>query len=81
MKASILDLRKHMGKILKALDHNESVTLTYRGREKATIVPKTKASISDASRHSTFGLWSDRKDLKDVDAAVRRIRKARFNAV
>lgn len=80
MKASIIDLRRHMGKILKALDNNESITLTYRGREKATIVPKTRQK-TDASEHAAFGMWADRDDLKDVKKAVRDIRKSRFNAL
>ncbi len=81
MKASILDLRRHMGDILKALDRNEKVTLTYRGHEKATIVPQKTAQASRLSRHPAFGLWAKRTDLKDVDAVVRNIRKGRTDAV
>ena len=65
MKASITDMRKNMGKILKALDNNDLVTLTYRGREKATIVPKTQTPPS-AADHSAFGMWKDRGDLQGV---------------
>ena len=35
MKASILDLRRRMKDVLLALDRNESVTIFYRGKEKA----------------------------------------------
>ena len=48
MKASILDLRHHMREILKALDKNETVTLTYRGKEKGTIIPADHDKKTDA---------------------------------
>lgn len=81
MKASILDLRRHMGEVLKALDRNENVTLTYRGYEKATIVPKKATGEMRMKNHPAFGLWEKRSDMKDVDAVVRNIRKGRMNAV
>ena len=81
MRASILDLRRHMGDILKALDRNEKVTLTYRGHEKATIVPKKMEQAGRMTQHPAFGLWKKRTDLKDVDVAVRNIRKGRTHAV
>jgi len=81
MKASILDLRRHMGEVLKALDRNENVTLTYRGHEKATIIPKKAAEATSTKKHPAFGLWEKRSDMEDVDAVVRDIRKGRMNAV
>jgi antitoxin (DNA-binding transcriptional repressor) of toxin-antitoxin stability system len=81
MKASILDLRRHMRKILAALDMNETVTLTYRGKEKAKIVPTAKATrAAKLQEHRAFGIWGDRTDLADVDTAVRKIRKGRVDA-
>ena len=81
MRASILDLRRHMREILKALDQNEPVTLTYRGNEKATIIPKKHAVDFDFKKHPTFGIWSDEKDMEDVTSFVRQLRKGRFNAL
>ena len=81
MKASILDLRRHMSAILKALDRNENVTLTYRGHEKATIVPKKTAHKVSMENHPAFGLWQNRKDIQDVEVAVRNIRKGRVHVV
>lgn len=81
MKASILDLRRHMGEVLKALDRNENVTLTYRGHEKATIVPKKAGGEIHMKNHPAFGLWEKRSDMDDVDATVRNIRKGRMNAI
>jgi antitoxin (DNA-binding transcriptional repressor) of toxin-antitoxin stability system len=81
MKASILDLRRKMSSIVKALDQNESITLTYRGHKKATIVPAKGKIAVDIQKHSAFGMWADRKDLTDVNAHVRKIRKGRSNAL
>lgn len=79
MNASVLDLRKNMRNVIAALDRNESVTLTYRGREKALIVPCGRGHVrKKASEHSAFGIWADRKDMEDVGAYVRTLRKGRF---
>ena len=80
MKASILDLRRRMKDILLALDRNESVTILYRGKEKAILSPirqRTKEPVKD---HEAFGMWRDRKDMTDVDAYVRNLRKGHLNA-
>ncbi|MCX5673964.1 MAG: type II toxin-antitoxin system Phd/YefM family antitoxin [Planctomycetota bacterium] len=79
MKASVLDLRRRMKDILRALERNESVTLLYRGRPKGIIRPvggtKARGKVRD---DPAFGMWKDRKDMKDVDAFVRSLRKDRY---
>ncbi len=78
MNATVLDLRKNMKGVIAALDRNERITLTYRGRRKALIVPcAEKASSMSASKHPAFGVWADRKDMEDVDGFVRNLRKGR----
>ena len=78
MEATVLDLRKNMRSILAALGRNEHVTLTYRGRKKAVIVPcwEEEKAVA-ASEHRAFGMWADRDDVADVDAFVRELRKGR----
>jgi hypothetical protein len=81
MKATILDLRRRMGEILKALDRNETVTILHRGRQKGILYParnpgRKKLRIAESA---AFGMWKNRRDLKDVDAAVRRARKERVH--
>ncbi len=39
MEASIVDLRRRTREILAALDRNETVIITYRGKPKATLTP------------------------------------------
>lgn len=83
MKASILDMRRRMKDVLRALDQNEPVTVFYRGRKKAVIYPATAAQGKGArvSNHPAFGMWKDRKDMEDVRGAVRGLRKARPHAL
>ena len=81
MKASILDLRKHMSKVLAALDMNETVKLTYRGKEKAVIIPVNGKQSNDLTKNEAFGLWADRFGSDDVDKTVRNMRKARYDAI
>ncbi|AQQ71816.1 hypothetical protein SMSP2_02195 [Limihaloglobus sulfuriphilus] len=80
MKASILDMRKHMSKVLAALDNNETVKLTYRGKEKAKIIPTTTRRTTDLTSSEAFGLWADKFDDDDVEKVVREIRKGRLDA-
>ena len=79
MNASVLDLRKKMKDVIAALDRHEKVTLTYRGRKKAVIVPCDDETKNVAAEdHAAFGMWQDRKDMDNVDDYVRNLRKGRF---
>ena len=83
MKASILDLRRRMGDILKALDQNETVTILHRGKTKGIIVPAGagKSRASSVRAHPAFGIWKNRDDMRDVKQFVRNLRKGRTHAV
>ena len=82
MRATIVDLRYRMKDVLKAVERGESVTVLYRGKEKAKIIPlEAPAKPPKASRHEAFGLWKDRKDLHDVDRYLRKLRRGRFRAL
>jgi antitoxin (DNA-binding transcriptional repressor) of toxin-antitoxin stability system len=83
MKASIVDLRYRMKDVLRAIDRGETVTVLYRGKEKAKLIPgngakKPKMDIRD---HPFFGMWADREDMKDPAAYVRKIREPRFRDI
>jgi prevent-host-death family protein len=75
MKASIVDLRYRMKDVLRALDRGEPVTVLYRGKEKARLVPiaseKPKTKVED---HPFFGMWKGREDMKDPAEWVRKLR-------
>jgi len=85
MQASILDLRRRMPEVLRALDRNERVTIFYRGKERAVLVPSrsvaAKTAKGKAAHHPAFGMWEDRQDLMDVALHVRTLRRGREHAV
>ena len=81
MEASIVDLRYRMKDVLRAIDRGETVTVTYRGKEKARVVPtnaaagRTPAKVSD---QPFVGMWKDREDMADPVAYVRKLRQPRY---
>lgn len=80
MKASILDLRRRMGEVLKALERNESVTIFHRGKPKAVLNPVSRRNAgARAMDHRAFGMWSDREPVRDVDTFVRGLRQGQAN--
>ena len=85
MKATILDLRRRMPEVLRALDRHERVTILYRGKERAVLVPSGAKSAKQGKRsvstHAAFGMWADRDDLTNVASHVRTLRKGRAHAL
>ena len=85
MQATILDLRRRMPEVLRALDRQEQVTILYRGKERATLVPSggkpSKKGKRNASAHPAFGMWSNHDDLVDVAVKVRALRRGRVHAL
>lgn len=78
MKASMLDLRRRMKSIIKALDHRESVTLTYRGKDKGIIYPIQSEGEGDmrVEEHPFFGMSKSSSSVQDE---VNKLRKGRYN--
>ena len=83
MEANFVDLRTKSKEIIATIRRNERITLLYRGKPAATIVPyeqePTKAPRMPAEQHEAFGIWANREDMKDVDAYVRKLRRGRFD--
>lgn len=81
MEASIVDLRYRMKDVLRAIDRGETVTVTYRGKEKARLVPssaaagRTPVKVSD---QPFVGMWKDREDMADPVAYIRKLRQPRY---
>jgi antitoxin (DNA-binding transcriptional repressor) of toxin-antitoxin stability system len=57
MKSSVVDLRYRMKDVLKAIDRGETVTVLYRGKEKARLTPvgEEKRGVSFPIRRSACG--------------------------
>ena len=67
MKVSLLDLRRKTSKIVEALDKNQKVTLTRRGKTFAVISPEIlNARTIRAKDHSAFGMHIDLRSNEDV---------------
>ena len=83
MEASVLDLRRRMGDIVRALDRNEPVTIFYRGKKKGIVYPagRQEKGTKSVMDHPAFGMWKDRKDLDDVEVVVRSLREGRVHAL
>ena len=78
MNSTAKELRFQTKKILETVSRGEEVIITFRGKACAKLVsidePTKKNSIADG----LFGIWKDRKDIKDVSAYVRTLRVERF---
>ena len=80
MNATIVDLRYNMKNVLRAIDRGETVTVLYRGKERAKLTPITLAPSSAAPKtkdQPLFGLWKDREDISDPASYLRRLRLPR----
>ena len=79
MEASVIDLRKRMGEVMKAVVRGERVTLTYRGHPRALIVPLPKRPSEKCSIEElpAFGMWADRNEMEDPARYVEQLRKPR----
>ena len=81
MKASAKDLRYKTREIIAALERGEEVLLTYRGQEKAEIIPVRKKTLKISGEREEiplFGIWRDNEKTSDVNAYIDRIRGGRF---
>ncbi len=76
MEVTTKELRIQPGKIIDQVAVGQEVTVTYRGKPVARIVPYD-SSPSDTCDESMFGMWKDRAGSKTVDEEVRDIRKGR----
>jgi prevent-host-death family protein len=81
MELSTKALRSQARLLLDAVARGETVTITYRGRPSARVVPLEGAERTPHADRLTdselFGLWADRDDPPDVDAQVRVLRQGR----
>jgi antitoxin (DNA-binding transcriptional repressor) of toxin-antitoxin stability system len=66
-----------MKELLRALDRGETVTLLYRGRERALLSPTHHRPNVRVEDHAAFGMWAGREDMRDVRAFVRSLRRSR----
>ena len=80
MKATAKELRFHSKVLLDAVSRGDSVTITFRGKPCAKLVPYEESNLTGhlPSEDGLFGIWQDRDDIANVEAYVRDLRKGRF---
>ena len=76
MEVTTKELRIQPGKIIDQVSIGQEITVTYRGKPLARIVP-FHSSNADAEDTSMFGMWKDRSNETSVEDQVRNIRKGR----
>ena len=79
MEFSTKQLRTQSGRIISHVNNGLDVTITYRGKPSARIIPITKkeALNIEYADDELFGIWKDRECLNDVKLYVRDLRKGR----
>jgi len=78
MKVTTKELRIQPGKIIDQVVNGQEVTVTFRGKALAKIVPvEKKDNVPMQEDNGCFGMWNRRKDEKTVEEAVRELRKGR----
>ncbi|MCL2243856.1 MAG: type II toxin-antitoxin system prevent-host-death family antitoxin [Treponema sp.] len=79
MEISTKQLRVQPGRIITQVNKGLDVTITYRGKACAKIIPINKTEIisTDDTENDLFGIWKNRNDLENVEQYVRDMRKGR----
>ena len=79
MVVSTKQLRIQPGRIISQAENGQEITVTYRGKPCAKIVPfadRKNADFKD-SDDELFGIWKNRKEMENVEQYVRNLRKGR----
>lgn len=69
---SIKDTRDNLADIINKVDAvGDSFIITKFGKAKAMIIPISQSKLNKSSKiQESFGVWGDRKDIKDSNAWV-----------
>ena len=79
MEATAKDLRFHSTELLNTVKRGEEVTITFRGKPCAKLVP-IEDNEELIEKNELFGIWKNNKETEAVDNYVRNLRKGRFSA-
>jgi prevent-host-death family protein len=75
--ATAKELRTRAAKILETVSKGTEVVITKRGKSIAVLKPFVEKSKKEFSPVG-FGLWKNRRDLKDVAGWIEKKREERF---
>ena len=76
MEVTTKELRIQPGKIIDQVSVGQEITVTYRGKPLAKIIP-FGSSLNDNKDSSIFGMWKTHDQFQTVEDQVREIRKGR----
>ena len=76
MEVTTKELRIQPGKIIDQVSVGQEITVTYRGKPLAKIIP-FQSSISSEYESSIFGMWKNHSNSQSVEDQVRDLRKGR----
>ena len=77
MKMSAKELRTETRRLLESVERGGEVIITYRGIDRARVVPLADDSAEVAGDH-LFGLWRDHEGVAEVGDYVRELRRGRY---
>ncbi|MDR1325720.1 MAG: type II toxin-antitoxin system prevent-host-death family antitoxin [Treponema sp.] len=77
MEITTKQLRIQPGRIISQVHNGQEITITYRGKALAKIIPLNIENPKQGFDDELFGIWKDREDLSNVDQYVRNMRKGR----
>lgn len=80
MKATVVDLRYKMNDVLKALDRNEKVTVSYRGKVKGVLVPAGEKNQLKMKEHPFIGMLSQ-ETSQSVEDTMKELRRPRYDDI
>jgi prevent-host-death family protein len=72
-------LRIESGRIISRAANGQEITVTYRGKPQAKIVPIASRNSHALGKGESelFGMWKNRKETENVEQFVRNLRKGR----
>lgn len=76
MNVSTKELRIQPGKIIAQVETGEEITVTFRGKPLAKIVPFQQSVVGEEDP-GVFGMWKDHDESGSVEDQVRNLRKGR----
>ena len=79
MEITTKELRIQPGRIISKANSGEEITVTYRGKPRAKIIPIVEKKDSDPNNpeDELFGLWKNRKEMENVEQYIRGLRQGR----
>ena len=77
MFVTATDLRLRTREIFDAVARGEEITITYRGKPRARLVPVKRDDHRKIGRTPLFGIWKDYEAVASVDQYVRKLRGGR----